>query len=616
MNASAEKSQFFDMGGSSMGARIHLWLAYRPEIASQYIETKIITAKDLQTPEYGAINPMRKAPALVRPDGSTVFESAGEYFPRRKRYIYVFYEAQAQSNLFVFFSPVILSYLEDKYGPASPPSLDHTSTDTNLISFIPATPELRQLMHMIIVCHDLYVASPNSTMPGITNTHGAMYLAPIPASFTPAARAMDRPTRAKKIQELWEQLKWLNDNMIGDKYLLGNTHLSLADLTWYPGTINMEFILPRVFGWPQDLFTSTKYLPKLAKWWAHLTSLPAFAAMRQSILDSWISAWDAGNVILIAKEAEDPAYQWSFPVQWEDDFVAILDYQEPPPPGTGKRTGGYVPPEQHTLPMDDEHVLVNKHVPQKVTMHEGRKRVLPATLDACGFFLARYPSAVLLEQSKGGTSTSNASPADCLENDIKSYYDEMKALVQSQTGASEVFVFDHKICTSSTDDPLKRVHCDYTEASAHRRLLQLGRDGSLVRAGSGQALTESNVKEFISGRRFAFINVWRSIDTDNPVLQSPLAVCDSTSAKQEDRLLHELHFPNRVDEDYSLRFNPCHEWYTFSRMTHDECLVFKSFDSQVGDTTQFGFHAAYDDPRGGFKAPPRQYIEVRSIVVY
>jgi hypothetical protein len=104
MNASAEKSQFFDLGGSSMGARIHLWLAYRPEIASQYIETKIITAKDLQTPEYGAINPMRKAPALVRPDGSTVFESAGEYFPRQKRFIYMFYEAKAKPKTSLIYS--------------------------------------------------------------------------------------------------------------------------------------------------------------------------------------------------------------------------------------------------------------------------------------------------------------------------------------------------------------------------------------------------------------------------------------------------------------------------------------------------------------------------------
>jgi hypothetical protein len=520
-----------------------------------------------------------------------------------------------------FFAPVILSYLEDKFGPG--PSA--ASTDT--LSFIPDTPELRQLMHLIIVCHDLYVASPNSTMPGFSHTHGAMYLTPVPTSFCPAARVMDRPTRAKKIQELWEQLKWLNDNMIGDKYLLGNTHLSLADFTWYPGTINMEFILPRVFGWPHDLFTSPNYLPKLAKWWTHLTGLTPFAAIRQTILDSWMTAWEAGNFTLIAKETEDLTYQWSFPVQWEDDFAAILDYQEPPPPG--KRTGGYVYPGQHTLPMDEANILVDTHIPHKVTMHEGRKRVPPATLEACGFCLVRHPSAVLLEQSKGGSSTSNASPADCFVHGIESYYDEMRALVQAQTGASEVFVFDHTIRASSTGgqsfnaqdgtskaDPVKRMYCDYTDASAHRRFLQLGRDGSLVRPENGQTLTESDVEKFISGRRFAFINVWRSIDSDNPVLQSPLAVCDATSTKEEDRFLYELHFPNRVAENYSLRFNPCHEWYTFSRMTHDECLVFKSFDSQVGDTTQFVFHAAYDDPRGGFKAPLRQAIEARSIVVF
>jgi glutathione S-transferase len=62
-----------------MGARICLWLAYHPDVVSQYIETKTITSKDLQTPNYRAINPMGKAPALIRQDGVTVFESAGEY---------------------------------------------------------------------------------------------------------------------------------------------------------------------------------------------------------------------------------------------------------------------------------------------------------------------------------------------------------------------------------------------------------------------------------------------------------------------------------------------------------------------------------------------------------
>ena len=40
-------------------------------------------------------------------------------------------------------------------------------------------------------------------------TQGAMYLAPHATEFTPARRAMDRPTRAAKIAEIWKQLSWL-----------------------------------------------------------------------------------------------------------------------------------------------------------------------------------------------------------------------------------------------------------------------------------------------------------------------------------------------------------------------------------------------------------------------
>jgi hypothetical protein len=126
------------------------------------------------------------------------------------------------------------------------------------------------------------------------------------------------------------------------------------------GTINMEFILPRVFGWPQDLFTSTRYLPKLAKWWAHLTSLPVFAAMRQSILDTWISAWDAGNFTLIAKE-EDPAYQWSF----RSNGRRLCGYFGlSRVPTAGKANGRIRLPRQRTLPMDGENVLVDTRIPE------------------------------------------------------------------------------------------------------------------------------------------------------------------------------------------------------------------------------------------------------------
>jgi hypothetical protein len=47
--------------------------------------------------------------------------------------------------------------------------------------------------------------------------------------------------------------------MAGDRI----TH---ADLTWFPTTIFMEFMLPRVFGW-DNLFNETETFPKITAWW-------------------------------------------------------------------------------------------------------------------------------------------------------------------------------------------------------------------------------------------------------------------------------------------------------------------------------------------------------------
>ena len=77
-------------------------------------------------------------------------------------------------------------------------------------SFVPENCEDRQLMDLIVRCHDLYVASPNSTQP-IHDFKGRA-LAPCETKFCSAERAMsDRSVRAKKINEIWNQLSWLNE---------------------------------------------------------------------------------------------------------------------------------------------------------------------------------------------------------------------------------------------------------------------------------------------------------------------------------------------------------------------------------------------------------------------
>lgn len=196
-------------------------------------------------------------------------------------------------------------------------------------------------------------------------------------------------------------------------------------------------------------------------------------------------------------------------------------------------------------------------------------------------------------------------------------------LVKAQSGADRVFVFDHTVRESGNTNlnaekggsaaPVPRVHCDYTANGAPRRLLQLGREGIYSRV-RGRVLTEEDVAELAAGR-FAFINVWRSIDAEAPVLQKPLAVCDENSIDASEIFTYELRFPDRTGENYSLRHSPSHRWYYYPEMTGDECLVFKVYDKHE-DGPRFVFHTAFDDPTTPTDAPPRKSIEIRTIAFF
>lgn len=161
--------------------------------------------------------------------------------------------------------------------------------------------------------------------------------------------------------------------------------------------------------------------------------------------------------------------------------------------------------------------------------------------------------------------------------------------------------------------PVPRVHCDYTAAGAPRRLKQLGADGIFSRL-RDRVLTQEEVAQLADGR-FAFINVWRSICDESAVMQQPLAVCDENSISSADKFLYELIFPDRVGENYSLRFSEKQAWYYYPQMTKDECLIFKVYDKKV-DGPRFVFHTAFDDPRTPANAPPRRSIEVRGIAFF
>jgi glutathione S-transferase len=548
---------FFDMLHSNNAARIRLWMKLkRPEGMDEFVETSMITYPDLQKPEYAVINPLKKVPALIRHDGTTVFESN-----------------------------VILAYLDDKFGDIGVPMK-------------PSSPEGRQEMELLMRIHDLSIASPNCTAPGFSHSQGAMYLS---TGWHGPARGMDLPTRAAKIAEIWKQLNWLEENIVATPHLLGE-QLTLADITWFPTCVFMEFLLPRFFGWPQLFDPSATAprtpFPKLAQWYSGLRQHPVFASVHADIWGYWEGMEEQGQFKPLQEElaSAGPGLKFTYGVPQ----TVELNYQEPPP--AGKFTGRYIN-------QPDKGDSDDRHLSRPVPMHDGRELSPPATLDAMGFTLMNWPTKC----------------PDFRNDDtvVSIYYEEMMNLVKAASGAERVLIFDHTVRESGNTNlnaakggsaaPVPRVHCDYTATGAPRRLQQLAKEGIYSRLRK-RSLTEEDVAALAKGR-FAFINVWRSICDDHPVMQSPLACCDWRTVPDSDRFLYELRFPDRTGENYSLRHSADHKWYYYPRQAKDECLVFNVYDKQE-DGPRFVFHTAFSDPSSPADAPPRKSIEVRAVAFF
>lgn len=414
---------------------------------------------------------------------------------------------------------------------------------------------------------------------------------------------MDLSSRSAKLAEIWKQLCWLEAEVAktADEgpHMVGSS-LSLSDMTWFPTCVFMEFMLSPVFGWPQ-LFTpgSETPFPHLAAWYTTMQQTPAFAATRTDIWGYWEQLEAAGQFKPIIEEVttnKDPMLKFQYGV----GHKVTLNYQEPPPPG--KFTGRYIN-------QPDAGDVADEVVGKECIVRDARELSPAPTLENMGFTLKPWP-----------TECKNFRDD---EEVVGTYYAEIMDLIKTTSGAERVFVFDHTIRETGNTNlnaaeggsaaPVPRVHCDYTATGAPRRLMQLGEAGIHSRI-RNRTLTEDEVAELAAGR-FAFINVWRSIDDEHPVMQQPLAVADENSVPDEDKFIYELRFPDRTGENYSLQHSIKHEWFYYPRQTKDECLVFKVYDKKE-DGPRFVFHTAIDDPLTPPNAPPRKSIEVRAIAFF
>lgn len=195
------------------------------------------------------------------------------------------------------------------------------------------------------------------------------------------------------------------------------------------------------------------------------------------------------------------------------------------------------------------------------------------------------------------------------EDEVRgTHYAEVERLVAAATGAKRVLVFDHTVRRRLDEIeaptgrpariPVPRVHIDYTLKSGPQRVRDLLPD---------EAPT-------LLRRRFSVINIWRPIR--GPLEDAPLAVCDARSVAPGDLIASDLIYKDRLGETYNVRYNSAHRWYYAPRMSRDEVLLFRCYDSAEDGRARFVPHAAFEDPTAPPAALPRESIELRTLVFY
>lgn len=304
-----------------------------------------------------------------------------------------------------------------------------------------------------------------------------------------------------------------------------------------------------------------------------------------------------------------------------ESVQAMMNYQEQSVERTIVRNGKII--SERDASGSDLGIKGARWVSQEVCIRNGRSESL--SLDCHGFELRESPTAMSYDEFYDHNAT------------IGKYYRECAELVKSATGASIVECFDHNVRSaagkssgkqisggSSVQGPASLVHGDYTVTSGPDRLQQLGKPASINDTlrpllGNTPLLSKEAIAKARKGR-YAIVNVWRNIRPE-PVETFPLACCDAQSVvANRDLCVFEIHYADRIGENYFCAHSSDHRWYYYPQMRKDEALILKTWDSAGtlvgGSKATFTLHAAFQDPTASPCAPDRESIEVRCIVIF
>ncbi len=249
------------------------------------------------------------------------------------------------------------------------------------------------------------------------------------------------------------------------------------------------------------------------------------------------------------------------------------------------------------IEMSENHAVANTRTGEfrdiPVTMNDARRLAEPASLDREGFELSRFTTDV----------------TDFYDEDQVTgiYYPEIEAFLKSATGATAVHIFDHTIRVQ--DDakrtekrvrlPVAPIHNDYTEWSGPKRVTDV--------------MAEAEAERYL-GHRFAMVNVWRSIGGSAERL--PLAMADARTLGAEDFVASDLVYQDRTGEIFQVKHSRGQEWFYYPDMQPDEVVLLKCFDNASDGPARYTAHGSFENPRAGPQLPPRESIEVRTMISF
>lgn len=187
------------------------------------------------------------------------------------------------------------------------------------------------------------------------------------------------------------------------------------------------------------------------------------------------------------------------------------------------------------------------------------------------------------------------------------FYPEVEAMLKAKTGCDRVVIVNaigrDMRYEESYDNfkPAQGAHVDH-DGETYEKYLKL-------------AIPEAEADELLK-RHWMVYNVWKPIV---PVDAYPLAVCDARTIRKED-LVYTLvgtkpGEPLLPRAGYGVTHNSAQRWYYYPKMTAQEALLIKLWDT---DPTQkfLTAHTAFADPGSGPSPAPRISIDVRCLLFF